>query len=249
MGLEGIQVFYPWGKSGKERQKELLEEAEHERKIKKKFSIRDFPFVTCIIILLNVAIFVIFSPLDSYYLIISEWGFTPSRIADLRNFLNFFTYMFLHLDLLHLLINMFVFFQFGCVCERRLGIINFLILYFASGVGAALFHALFNLGSEIPCIGASGAIFGVLASYALLFPKREVYLVVRFIYVKVPSIVGISIVVFLEFFYTLIGINPHIAHTAHLGGVIAGILATAAMFPGKTADLLLDLLDALIPYT
>ncbi len=64
---------------------------------------------------------------------------------------------------------------------------------------------------------------------------------------KAPLIVGVFFVFLLETLYAVAGINPYIAHTAHLGGGIAGVLVTALLFPRKTAEILSDLIDALTP--
>jgi len=158
--------------------------------------------------------------------------------------------MFLHADFFHIFYNMLLFLQFSSLAELKLGRIRFLLLYLLSGIFAVLFYALLAPESEIPLVGASGAIFGALASYALLYPKKPIYLMRR---IKIPSIVGVSFVFLLEIFYAFIGINPYIANTAHLGGGIAGISLTAIFFPKETVKIVWNLLDAmtraLIPQT
>lgn len=172
----------------KERQKELRKEAEEEVKI----SIHDFPKITFTLALANIVVFGFFSLQGNYENIVLQWGFTPKNVTQLKSLFTFITYMFLHADFWHLFFNMFIFVQFGYLCERKIGMQKFTLLYFACGILAVLFHTFFNTVSEIPLIGASGAIFGVLASYALLFPERKLYLMLGYMPVKVPSPLGFS---------------------------------------------------------
>lgn len=136
---------------------------------------------------------------------------------------------------------MFMLLQFGSLTELKLGRVRFLLLYTFSGIFAALFFTLFASVSEIILIGASGAIFGALASYALLYPGRPLYFMKR---IRMPSIAAVFFVFVLEIIYAFTGINPYVANTAHLGGGIAGILLTAIFFPKETVRIIWSLLDA-----
>ncbi len=227
----------------KARAKELREDARG----KLKFSLHELPKITISLILANIAIFVFLPLQGDYERILSQWGFTPNNLAQPESLPTFVTYMFLHADILHIFFNMLIFIQFGYLCERKIGKLKFALLYFACGIFSVLFHTLLNSGSEIPLVGASGAIFGVLASSALLYPERPAYLRLKYTPIKVPLLVAVFFVFLLETLYALIGINPYIAHTAHLGGGIAGVLVTALLFPKKSAEILSDLIDAMIP--
>ncbi|MCD6479071.1 MAG: rhomboid family intramembrane serine protease, partial [Candidatus Diapherotrites archaeon] len=124
---------------------------------------RSYPIVTVCIILVNIYIF-FFSVALNFNEIIYTFGFIPARASPLTAF----THMFLHANILHLAGNLWFFWIFGDNVEDALGKGRFILLYFLSGFGAIFLHFLFNLGSEIPCIGASGAISGVLGAYVLL---------------------------------------------------------------------------------
>lgn len=228
----------------KERQKELRREAEDEIRL----TFKDIPKITFSLVLANIFVFAFFSLRSSNSeSIIVQWGFTPNNLAQLNSLPTLFTHMFLHANFLHIFLNMLIFVQFGYLCERKIGMSRFTLLYFMCGIFAVLFHAFFNLRSEIPCVGASGAIFGVLASCALLYPGRPLYLRVKYTRKKVPLIIGVFFVFLLETVYAFAGINPYIAHTAHLGGGIAGVFMTAILFPRETLQILSDLIDAMIP--
>ena len=91
--------------------------------------------------------------------------------------------MFLHGSWLHLIFNMWALWIFGDNVEDYLGHSLYLVLYFASGVAAALLHTLFNIGSTVPSVGASGAIAGVMGAYFLLYPRARVLTLVPFFFV------------------------------------------------------------------
>src|ERR1700688_4971682 len=99
--------------------------------------------------------------------------FAKHGIALPQAILPLFTSMFLHGGWLHLLGNMLFLWVFGGAVEEALGHFQYLIFYLICGVGSALEHTVFNLGSKVPTIGASGAISGVMGAFFLLFPKRR----------------------------------------------------------------------------
>ncbi len=142
-----------------------------------------------------------------------------------------FTYMFLHGGVWHLLLNMFVLWMFGSTLEARLGRKQFLQLYFLSGVGAGLCHAFASWGSRIPMLGASGAVFGLLVAYAMLFPDRYLTLLLFFVFpltLKAKHLVlGFAI---LEILYVISAAADNVAHFAHLGGLLFGYIYMKSKF-------------------
>ncbi len=147
------------------------------------------------------------------------------------------TSMFLHGDVIHLFLNMFALFIFGPDVERVLGRLKYLILYFASGIAASYAHAYFILTFYpakqlllVPSIGASGAIFGVMAAYAILFPLRRLFIFMGFPIIA-PAIVAIFIMAALQFFYAVLAPFSQVAYAAHLGGFIAGLIITLIYKP------------------
>lgn len=133
------------------------------------------------------------------------------------------TYQFLHLGLGHLLANMLGLFFLGPDVERGLGTNRFFALYFLSGVlGGIGWSLLAPYGS---CIGASGAVFGVLGAYAALYPNRELILI--FLpFTPIKAWVFVLILGAYEFMHVLGGPGGHVANSAHLGGGIAGYIYT-----------------------
>ena len=136
------------------------------------------------------------------------------------------TSMFMHGGLAHLAGNMWFLWIFGDNIEQDMGRWRYLCFYLLSGLLASLTHILFNLGSETPCLGASGAISGVLGGYLVLHPQRRVtVLMFRFI-TQVPGWVAVG----LWFAFQVIsgmtnlsGEGGGVAYGAHIGGFIAGL--------------------------
>jgi membrane associated rhomboid family serine protease len=133
------------------------------------------------------------------------------------------TYQFMHGGFSHILFNMFALWMFGMEIENEWGSKKFLIYYLLCGVGAGLFHLLLSpiLGLALaPTIGASGAIFGVMIAFALMFPDRYIYL---YLFIPIKAKYLIVILVALEFFM-VDSASSSVAHLAHLGGAIFGFI-------------------------
>ena len=125
------------------------------------------------------------------------------------------THMFLHNGFFHLFFNMLVLFFFGPELERRAGKATFLRVYFIAGIVAALGY---SLTSSQPVVGASGAIMGVFAALAVIAPEIRVY--VYFIPMRIVH----ALILFALVDFLLIGANDMVAHTAHLTGILIGLL-------------------------
>lgn len=147
------------------------------------------------------------------------FGLVPKLVWSRLMIWQVFTYMFLHGGFWHILINMFILWMFGSDLERAWGSKEFLKFYFICGVGAGLFNIILQPASMIPVIGASGAIYGVLVAYALMYPNRLVYIYFLFP-VKVKYLVIFLAV--MEFFLSMSGSRSNVAHFAHLGGMLVG---------------------------
>jgi membrane associated rhomboid family serine protease len=140
-----------------------------------------------------------------------------------------FTYMFLHGGIGHILFNMLALWMFGVELERMWGSRFFLKYYFVCGVGAALTTTLlafvplsiFDHLYTALTVGASGAIYGVLLAYALYFPNRPIYIYFVF---PVPAKYFVMIMGGISLLSSLSGPGGGVAHTAHLGGIVAGYL-------------------------
>jgi len=132
----------------------------------------------------------------------------------------FFTYMFAHASISHAGFNMLGLFIFGVTMEQVLGARRYLALYLASGVGSGLFHILLTGISDIPMLGASGAVFAVLAAYAIKFPDSKIMIFPIIFPIKALYAV-IGFVVF-SLFAGFTGLMPGIANFGHVGGMVFG---------------------------
>ena len=131
------------------------------------------------------------------------------------------TYMFMHGDFWHLVINMFVLWMFGSELESIWGKQDFLKYFFVTGIGAGLIWLLFNIGgSNYVLIGASGAVYGILMAYGLMFPNRTVYIYFLFP-VKVKWFV---LFIGAIAFFSSMGTGSNISHLTHLSGMLIGYL-------------------------
>ncbi len=128
------------------------------------------------------------------------------------------TYMFLHGNFTHIFFNMFILWMFGTELEYEWGTKDFLKYYFITGIGGGVFN-LFLSGA--PTVGASAAVYGVMAAYAIKYPDRLVYLYFLFP-VKVKYLMGF--LVLLSLFMTVGSSASNIAHAAHLGGAVVGFV-------------------------
>ena len=138
----------------------------------------------------------------------------------------YITHMFMHGGFWHIFFNMYTLFIFGSVVERIIGEKKFLIFYFVCGLGAAGLHlgvqALQAAPSMVPTLGASGAIYGVLIAYAMLFPDSKLTLI--FPPISLSAKVWVLIFIGIELVTGLLGTADGIAHFAHLGGMLLGFL-------------------------
>lgn len=198
-----------------------------------------YPFtgsLTFKIIIANVLVWIV--QLIAYPLFDEIFALNPG-LALSGHVYQFLTYMFLHATYVqgvygpmiypaHIAINMLVFAIFGFPLEQALGTRRFAIVYFVSGVGSALFYIAVMAGLlgmiETSLIGASGAVFGVLAAYAFKYPKSWVYF---FGLVPMPAAVMIVFLLVEETLFGFMGLQPGVANFGHVGGILSGLLIMA----------------------
>ena len=170
------------------------------------------------------------------------FGIVPARFTDPEwasevgfpsTYLPFLTTMFLHGGWLHVIGNMWALWIFGDNVEDRMGPIRFVFFYLACGVAAGIIHVVTNPGSQVPAIGASGAIAGVMAAYFVLFPRARIvamFLIVFWpVFFQVPAWVYLGVWFLIQFFSGTLasaaGVQAAgIAWWAHIGGVATGLL-------------------------
>jgi membrane associated rhomboid family serine protease len=200
---------------------------------------RTFPVVNVVIIVLNVLAFLwqlAQGPdlKDALYL----YGVVPLRYSDpglsahftrFQQYLPFLTSMFLHGGFLHIIMNMWFLYIFGDNIEDRLGHIRYLVFYLLCGVAAGLVHLFTNWSSNIPTIGASGAISGVMGAYLLLHPRSRILTLIPifffFQFVEIPAFIFLGYWLLIQLFSA--SLTPKnvggVAFWAHIGGFVAGL--------------------------
>ena len=182
--------------------------------------------------------------LQQFLYLIGELGLTPGLFfTDFPNRLyQPLSYMFLHSSFFHIAFNMLFLWMFGTEIERLWGGAKFLQFYIFCGLGGAALTLLFSPNSMIPIIGASGAVYGVMAAYWRYFPDRKLYL--YFIFpVKVRYFIPILLFL-IPIFSILFARGSGIAHLAHLGGALVGFLLVLRGSPasGTSANFFRDFL-------
>lgn len=131
------------------------------------------------------------------------------------------SYMFLHAGFSHIFFNLFALWMFGQAIENYWGTKRFTIYYFLTGIGAALLHMLVGAGGA-PTLGASGAVYGILLAFGMMFPDRPIMLLFPPIPIKAKYFVaGFGAI---ELISGLSRTNSGIAHFAHLGGMLVGFV-------------------------
>ena len=194
-------------------------------------------YVTVVLIVLNVTVFV-FTRMGS-----DEWvqgaayafGYVPAVVQNLAELppelvlvpenLTHVTYAFIHGDVFHLGGNMLFLWVFGDNVEDAMGHLRYLVFYLLCAAAGAFVHGLLAPGSQMPLIGASGAIAGIVAAYLILHPKVRIW-VLAFgrIPLRLPAIIPLALWVLLQFAMLLAGDEDQISWAAHAGGLCAGAL-------------------------
>ena len=197
---------------------------------------RRFPLVTVGIIVLNILVFAFefLLPVDTLEALVSTWGLTPYRLANLETlaFVTVFTSMFLHSGFTHLIGNMLYLWIFGDNIEAALGSSRFVLFYLLCGIGAAVGQILVAPRSTIPMVGASGAISGIMGGYLFLYPRAEVETLVFLGYfirlIKLPTTVVLGSWIVLQLFSGVMSLGMQaaggVAWFAHVGGFAFGYL-------------------------
>ena len=158
-----------------------------------------------------------------------QLGLRPADVVGQAHLWQPITYMFLHGGIFHLLFNMLALWMFGVELERMWGSRFFTKYYFVCGAGAALTTMVLAF-TPLPfadevysalTIGASGAVYGILLAYALYFPNRPIYMYLVF---PIPAKYFVMIMGAISLLSSMGGPGGGVAHTTHLGGLIAGYL-------------------------
>jgi membrane associated rhomboid family serine protease len=200
---------------------------------------KNYPVINNALIIINVLVFIFQLSmgigLDRF---IFTYGLVPARYSLPETGLqfslqqqafSFLSFMFLHGGFLHLIGNMWFLYIFGDNVEDRLGHVRYLVFYILCGLMSGLFHLAVNWTSQVPTIGASGAIAGVMGAYILLYPRSKILTLIPIIII--PYFVEIPAVIFLGiwFIFQFLGAASYsaeaggIAWWAHVAGFVAGM--------------------------
>ena len=178
--------------------------------------------ITIWLIVINIIVFVLELIFSNAF--INLFALTPSLL--MKGYIwQIFTYMFLHADATHIILNMFVLLIFGPKIEMTMGSERFLKFYLICGVGSSLFYLMIiGLGGNVPMLGASGAIFGILTAYGIMYPRDIVYV---YFLLPMPAIVFVILFGGLEILLgvlTIGNMSGGIAYFGHVGGLVTAII-------------------------
>jgi len=209
------------------------------------------PLVVIALVVLNVLAFLfeLSQPSGALQSFIQAWGVVPHEYAvrqdlpphiPLPFWSTLFTSMFLHAGWLHLGGNMLYLWIFGDNLERVMGSARFLLFYLICGIAAGLAQILASGASNIPSLGASGAISGVLGGYLVLFPRNRVRVLTRGGIMSVPAVLVLGLWIVIQVISGLgtfgnTAESGGVAFMAHIGGFVAGLVLVKPMTVGRRA--------------
>jgi rhomboid family protein len=199
------------------------------------------PYVTYLLIAINAIIFLAevivtanFSDRAATNALLQTYGAIPNKVLG-GDIFSVISSMFLHGGIAHLIGNMLFLFVFGDNIEDKFGRIKYVLFYIAWGFAAAYAHSFYAVstgGGEIPAIGASGAISGVLGAYLVLFPRAKIFTIIAAFFittVRIPAIAYIPFWFVMQVIFGLLNPLGGVAYLAHIGGFLAGVLTGYVM--------------------
>ena len=202
--------------------------------------IRSFPFVTILLFLINCYVFYLELTATNQQIaeIMNRYSLVPAAFVKaitqqslyMGDYLPLISNLFLHGGWLHIIGNLWFLFLFGRTSEGCLGHLKYFIFYLVCGVAANLVQVAFDPSSDIPVIGASGAISGILGSYIFCFPRARISTLIPifffFTIVEIPALVFIGIWFLLQVYQGTLSnsmAGSNVAWWAHIGGFLMGI--------------------------
>jgi membrane associated rhomboid family serine protease len=217
--------------------------------VKDGISTRETPVVSYALIAINVIVylFMALAGPEAQEAIVAKYAMIPAHFADgvtLADIMTIFTSMFMHAGLAHLGGNMLYLWIFGDNVEDRIGHYQYLMFYLVGGVVASLTHLATNWGSELPTVGASGAIAAVLGAYLVLFPASRIVTLIPLGYFSrlttAPAFVFLGLWFILQLFEGVMSFGGAdvggVAFWAHVGGFVAGIVMIKLMPTGERQE-------------
>lgn len=208
---------------------------------------RAVPYVNYILIVINILVFIFQVMLgSSQESFVYQFALIPAQVTtglDIGDVLDVFTSMFMHAGLAHIGGNMLYLWIFGDNVEEAMGHGRYLFFYLVGGITASVAHILTNPGSQIPTVGASGAIAAVLGAYLVLYPQSRVMTLIFLGYfvrmAMVPAILVLGLWFVLQLFQGVLTLGAAdvggVAFWAHIGGFVAG-LVLAKLLAKRTTE-------------
>ncbi|AUC52989.1 rhomboid family intramembrane serine protease [Sagittula sp. P11] len=206
------------------------------------FPIRDHnpsgrtPFVTYTLIAINSVVFLMTLDAINDLNFLATYSLVPRFLSEGFGYQGLVTSMFLHGGWMHIIGNMLYLYIFGDNLEDRMGHVAFLLFYLAAGLGAGLIHYASAPYSNVPTVGASGAIAGVMGGYLLLFPRARVdiliFIVIIIKVIPIPAWVALCLWFVMQLFGG-VGTSADeggVAYWAHIGGFVIGLVLTLPVF-------------------
>ena len=207
------------------------------------------PWVTWLLMGANIALFIYeltlmsAGKLEQFML---TYGVVPAQIVQGQNLFSLLTSMFLHGSWAHVFSNMLFLWIFGDNIEATLGKVGYIVFYLVGGLAASAAHIAFNLQSQVPTLGASGAVAAVLGAYAVMYPQSHVRVLVIFFFrlmmTRIVALLFIGFWFLTQFFNSVASLGVRTAQTggvaylAHVGGFILGLIV-GALFRGRRREL------------
>jgi len=197
-----------------------------------------FPFINYLLLASNIAVYFFLQPTAEQAVnqFFNRFGLVPQQLInhplEIKGYISILSSMFLHGSILHLAGNMLYLWIFGDNIEYAVGHFRYLFFYIIVGIGAGVAQIIVDPYSNIPMVGASGAISGVLGAYLLKYPRNRVSILFFFIIiirvVKVPAIFVLTIwfifQVYNGYFHLNTGMTGGVAWFAHIGGFVSGFI-------------------------
>ncbi len=203
---------------------------------------RSTPYVTYVLIAINALVFLL--ELQNGDEFIQQWAFVPHRFAEdpAGQLVTVFSAMFMHGSWLHLGGNMLYLWIFGDNVEDSFGHVKYLLFYLLAGIAATIAQFAAMPGSNVPNVGASGAIAGVLGAYILMFPNARINVLLGRQVVAMPALIVLGFWIVLQLISGVGAIATTsadvggVAYMAHVGGFAAGFLMAFLFRPRGGSD-------------
>jgi membrane associated rhomboid family serine protease len=198
---------------------------------------RNFPAVTTVIIIVNALVFVL--ELMGGEAFVVRWSEVPATIVAGHSWITILTAMFMHAGWMHIIGNMVFLWAFGPGIEDAMGRLRFLVFYLLSGLAASLAQIAGMPHSDVPNLGASGAIAGVMGAFLITYPRDKIRTLLLFIWwvrvTFIPAALLIGLWFVIQLFNQVGAVaaveTGGVAYAAHIGGFIFGVV-TGRMFEG-----------------